>query len=90
MENILCRCFCKNNKLHLISISSGIGTGIHYPIPVHLQPAFSELGHTRGDFPHSERAADEVLSLPMFPEITCRQQEQVVEAVASWCNRRSS
>jgi dTDP-4-amino-4,6-dideoxygalactose transaminase len=44
-----------------------VQTGIHYPIPVHLLPAYSGLGHHRGDFPHSEQAADEVLSLPMFP-----------------------
>ena len=42
-------------------------TGIHYPIPVHLQPAYADLGHGAGDFPHSERAANEVLSLPMYP-----------------------
>ena len=66
----------------------GIGTGIHYPIPVHLQQAFAELGHGRGDFPHAESAADEVLSLPMFPEITPEQQEQVVTAVRSWCSAR--
>ena len=47
--------------------SKGVQTGIHYPIPVHLLPAYSELGYSKGDFPHSERAADEVLSLPMFP-----------------------
>jgi len=62
----------------------GIGTGIHYPIPVHLQEAFAELDHGRGDFPHAEVAADEVLSLPMFPEITLEQQERVVTAVRSF------
>ena len=48
----------------------GVQTGIHYPIPVHLLPAYAELGYKPGDFPHSEQAADEVLSLPMFPELT--------------------
>ncbi len=66
----------------------GVGTGIHYPIPVHLQPAFAELGHGRGDFPHTEAAADEVLSLPMFPEITPQQQDRVVTAVRAWCDAR--
>ena len=66
----------------------GVGTGIHYPIPVHLQPAFAELGHGPGDFPHAEAAADDVLSLPMFPEITPEQQERVVTAVRSWCDTR--
>lgn len=67
----------------------GVATGIHYPIPVHLQGAFSELGHGRGDFPSAEAAADEVLSLPMFPEITEQQQERVVECVRSWSEARS-
>src|SRR4029078_7091889 len=44
-------------------------TGIHYPIPVHLQPAYSDLGYKAGQFPESERAANEVLSLPMEPEL---------------------
>jgi dTDP-4-amino-4,6-dideoxygalactose transaminase len=59
----------------------GIQTGIHYPTPVHLLPAFSELGHRVGDFPHSERAANEVLSLPMFPELTAVQTAEVARAV---------
>jgi dTDP-4-amino-4,6-dideoxygalactose transaminase len=63
---------------------AGVASGIHYPIPVHLQPAFAELGHTRGDFPEAESAADEVLSLPMFPEITPEQQARVVDAVCSF------
>lgn len=66
----------------------GIGTGIHYPIPIHLQQAFAELGHGRGDFPHAEAAADQVLSLPMFPEITSQQQERVVTAVRAWYDAR--
>lgn len=57
--------------------AGGVSTGIHYPIPVHLQPAWAELGHQAGDFPHSERAAREVLSLPMFPELTRTEVEQV-------------
>ena len=52
---------------------AGVQTGVHYPIPVHLQPAYRDLGHTVGDFPVSERAAAEVLSLPMFPELTNEQ-----------------
>jgi len=59
----------------------GIQTGIHYPIPVHLLPAFADLGYEAGAFPHSERAANEVLSLPMFPELTDEQCAEVCSAV---------
>jgi dTDP-4-amino-4,6-dideoxygalactose transaminase len=62
--------------------AKGIQTGIHYPIPVHLLPAYADLGYSRGDFPHSEQASDEVLSLPMFPELSSAQCEEVSEAVA--------
>lgn len=59
----------------------GVHTGIHYPIPVHLQPAFADLGFHVGDFPHAERAAAEVLSLPMFAELTPEQIDSVAEGV---------
>lgn len=61
--------------------AQGIQTGIHYPFPVHLLPAYSDLGYQAGDFPHAERAADEVLSLPMFAELTVEQCETVARAV---------
>lgn len=61
--------------------AKGIQTGIHYPIPVHLLPAYSDLGYNSGDFPHAEQAANEVLSLPMFPELTQAQCEEVCEAI---------
>jgi len=59
----------------------GIQTGVHYPTPVHLLPAFADLGCHAGQFPHSERAANEVLSLPMFPELTPEQCETLCRAV---------
>jgi dTDP-4-amino-4,6-dideoxygalactose transaminase len=62
-------------------LAQGIQSGIHYPTPVHLLPAFADLGYKAGQFPHSERAANEVLSLPMFPEITQAQCEEVARAV---------
>jgi dTDP-4-amino-4,6-dideoxygalactose transaminase len=62
--------------------SEGVGAGVHYPVPVHLTPAMSASGHARGDFPVSERAAEEILSLPLFPGITAAQQERVVDALA--------
>jgi dTDP-4-amino-4,6-dideoxygalactose transaminase len=61
--------------------AAGVGAGVHYPVPIHLQGAFRALGHRAGDFPTAERSAAEVLSLPLFPEITGAQQERVVEAL---------
>ena len=66
--------------------AEGIQTGLHYPIPVHLQEAHADLGHTLGDFPQSEAAARTVLSLPMFPEMSSTQVEQVVGAVRQEAN----
>jgi dTDP-4-amino-4,6-dideoxygalactose transaminase len=60
----------------------GVGAGAHYPVPVHLQPAYAFLGHGPGDFPVAERAADEILTLPLYPQITAGQQERVVEVLA--------
>ncbi|MBI3742494.1 MAG: DegT/DnrJ/EryC1/StrS family aminotransferase [Chloroflexi bacterium] len=59
----------------------GIETGIHYPIPLHLQPVYENLGYARGDFPHAEQIAAEELSLPMYPELTNAQVEMIVDAV---------
>jgi dTDP-4-amino-4,6-dideoxygalactose transaminase len=61
--------------------ADGIHTGLHYPVPVHLQPAYASLGYVRGAFPIAERAAEQVLSLPMFPELTDEQISAVVDAV---------
>ena len=61
--------------------AEGIQTGIHYSVPVHLQPAYADLGYARGSFPQSERAAAEVLSLPLYPEMTDAQLEAVSRVV---------
>jgi dTDP-4-amino-4,6-dideoxygalactose transaminase len=61
--------------------SAGIGAGIHYPVPVHLQGAFADLGYTAGDFPVTEAAAGSILSLPLHPMITAQEQEQVVDVL---------
>ena len=60
-----------------------IQTGVHYPIPVHLQPAYSDLGYHPGDFPVSERVATEVLSLPIYPELTAAQLERIAGVLAA-------
>jgi dTDP-4-amino-4,6-dideoxygalactose transaminase len=59
----------------------GIQTGIHYPIPVHLQTAYADTRWHRGDFPHAEKAAEEVLSLPLYPELNTAQQDEVIAGV---------
>jgi dTDP-4-amino-4,6-dideoxygalactose transaminase len=61
--------------------TAGIGTGIHYPVPLHLQKAYGSLNYRRGDFPVVEKIADEIVSLPMFPQLTTEQQARVVEEV---------
>jgi dTDP-4-amino-4,6-dideoxygalactose transaminase len=61
--------------------AAGIGAGVHYPKPIHLQGAFEHLGHRAGAFPVAEAASAEVLSLPMFPGITTAEQERVVDAL---------
>jgi dTDP-4-amino-4,6-dideoxygalactose transaminase len=66
--------------------SRQIQSGIHYPIPVHLQEAYAQPRYKAGDFPHSEAAAAEVLSLPMFPELTTSQQDQVAGALVEFVN----
>lgn len=58
-----------------------IGCGIHYPVPIHLQEAYRDMGHKKGDFPVSEQTSERLLSLPMFPELTQPQVERVAEAV---------
>lgn len=89
-----CVASCSRHVYHIYAVRSaerdplqrslaakGIQTGIHYGIPVHLQPAYSDLGYRAGDFPHSERAARDVLSLPMYPELKREQLEVVAAAI---------
>ncbi len=65
----------------------GIGCAVYYPLPLHLQPCFAYLGCREGQFPESERAAQEVLSLPVFPELSPAQRDIVVEAVRTFYGR---
>jgi dTDP-4-amino-4,6-dideoxygalactose transaminase len=69
---------------------AGIGTGIHYPIPVHLQAAYSEMGWKHGDFPVAEEAAEQILSLPMFAGLKCEQQRRVAEVVSEFASVRTA
>jgi dTDP-4-amino-4,6-dideoxygalactose transaminase len=64
-----------------------IGSAVYYPVPLHLQPLYASLGYKAGDFPHAEHAAQEVLSLPMFPELRSAQIARVAEAVSEFVTR---
>ncbi len=74
----------KRDALQRYLADRKIESTVYYPYPLHLQPLYSALGHQAGDFPHAERAAQEVLSLPMYPELRNEQIARVVEAVAEF------
>ncbi|PDW02748.1 DegT/DnrJ/EryC1/StrS family aminotransferase [Candidatus Viridilinea mediisalina] len=80
----------RRDELQSFLQQQGISTGIHYPIPVHLQGAFAALGYQAGTFPQSEAAAREVLSLPLYPELQPEQQDQVIAALAEWSGKEES
>ena len=66
----------------------GIATGIHYPVPIHLVPSFKSLGYKEGDFPESEKAAKEILSLPMFPELKDSEIVKVAQEINSFLEKK--
>lgn len=66
---------------------AGIGTGIHYPVPLHLQKAYSWMNYCREDFPVASHIASEIISLPMFPHLTAEQQTRVAESVLAFSSR---
>ncbi len=80
----------RRDALQQALADGGIGSAIYYPVPLHLQRCFAPLGHQVGDLPHTERAAEEVLSLPMFPEMTIEEQDRVIEAVVEFCQSGST
>ena len=63
---------------------AGIGTAIHYPVPLHLQKAYARLGYRKGDFPVAESQAPEIVSLPMFPGLTAEQQNEIADRIAAY------
>jgi len=67
---------------------AGIGTGIHYPIPLHLQKAYADMGYKKGDFPITEKVSAEIVSLPMFPQLTIDQQARVAQKIANFTSGR--
>ncbi|MDO8094036.1 MAG: DegT/DnrJ/EryC1/StrS family aminotransferase [Candidatus Brocadiales bacterium] len=75
------------NNLQGFLKANGIGTEVYYPLPLHLQECFSNLGYKEGDFPESEKAAKETLALPIYPELTHEQQEYVVNKLKEFYSR---
>jgi len=74
----------KRDELQKFLAEQGVSTMIYYPQPLHLQPVFKELGYKEGDFPVTEKAAKEAISLPMFPELSEEQQNYVVECITKF------
>ncbi|RUR86570.1 DegT/DnrJ/EryC1/StrS family aminotransferase [Chlorogloeopsis fritschii PCC 9212] len=76
-------CPVERSEIQAQLMAAGIQTGIHYPIPCHLQPAFAELGYQVGDFPHAEMLAKQILSLPMYPGLSNSQVKEISSAIAA-------
>jgi dTDP-4-amino-4,6-dideoxygalactose transaminase len=74
----------EREKLQRVLAEKKIGSAVYYPVPLHLQPLYASLRYKAGDFPHAERAAQEVLSLPMYPELRPAQLTRVAEAVSEF------
>jgi len=77
----------RRDELQKFLSERNIGNAVHYPVPLHLQPIYAKLGHHRGTFPHAERAAEEVVSLPMFPELRPEQVQRVAQTIVEFYSR---
>ena len=77
----------RRDELQAALKAKGIGCAVYYPLPLHLQKCFAYLGYKQGQFPESERAAKEVISLPVYPELTRAQQDEVIAAVRGFFGR---
>jgi dTDP-4-amino-4,6-dideoxygalactose transaminase len=74
----------KRDELREFLAQEGVGTDVYYPLPLHLQECYQDLGYAKGDFPHAEQAARETLALPIYPELTAEQQEYVVSKIGEF------
>ncbi len=72
------------DKLQEYLKEQGVSTAIYYPLPLHLQECFKDLGYLKGDFPEAEKASGSVISLPVYPELTDEQQEYIVEKISGF------
>jgi dTDP-4-amino-4,6-dideoxygalactose transaminase len=76
--------YAQREELQAHLTAKKIGTGIHYPIPLHLQNAYRDLGYKKGDFPVAEKLASEILSLPMYPTLAPEQQQSIADAIGQF------
>jgi dTDP-4-amino-4,6-dideoxygalactose transaminase len=74
----------KRDELRAFLSQEGIGTDVYYPLPLHLQECYQDLGYGEGDFPHAEKAARETLALPIYPELTREQQVYVISKIGQF------
>ncbi|HMH78993.1 MAG TPA: DegT/DnrJ/EryC1/StrS family aminotransferase [Candidatus Acidoferrum sp.] len=77
----------RRDELQKFLSERNIGSAVYYPVPLHLQPIYAKLAHPKGTFPHAERAAEEAVSLPMFPELRPEQVQRVAETIAEFYSR---